>query len=57
MSKQQERTHSIIIQMLTLALARRKNKKLLDALDMLIEVDNFFPKVKGQMDHLKSVWY
>lgn len=43
--------------MLTLALARRKNKKLLDALDMLIEVDNFFPKVKGQMDHLKSVWY
>jgi hypothetical protein len=44
MSKQQERTHSVITQMMMLALARKNNNKLLDALDILIQIDAFFPK-------------
>lgn len=43
--------------MLLLALARRRNNKLLDALDILISIDSFFPKGNTHMQHLKSVWY
>jgi hypothetical protein len=43
--------------MLLLALARRKNNKLLDALDILISIDTFFPKSNTHMQNLKSVWY
>jgi hypothetical protein len=43
--------------MLLLALARRKNNKLLDSLDILIEIDRYFPKDSSQMQQLKAVWY
>ena len=44
--------------MLILALARRQNKKLLDALDILVNIEDYFPKnVHPGMKLLKSVWY
>lgn len=43
--------------MLLLALARKQNKKLLDSLDILIDIDSFFPKSNHQMQQLKSAWY
>lgn len=57
MSKQQEKIHSIITQMLLLAIARRKNNKLFDSLDILIEINSFFPQNNHQMELLKSVWF
>ena len=57
MSLSQRRVHVIIIQMLLLALSRRKNNKLIDALDILIEIDRYFPKNSNHMQELKIVWY
>lgn len=57
MSSNQKRIHSIIIQMMMLALARRNNNKLLEALDILIEIEKYFPKKNNHMKQLKAVWY
>lgn len=40
-----------------LALARRNNNKILDALDILIQIDKYFPKKSNNMKQLKAVWY
>ena len=48
---------SIITQMFLLALALRKNGKLLDSLNILVEIEHYFPKNNPKLDHLKSVWY
>lgn len=40
-----------------LALARKNNNKLLDALDILIQIEAFFPVEDTKLKHLQSVWY
>jgi hypothetical protein len=57
MSREHEKTCRIITQMILLAIARRRNRKLLDSLDILISIDSFFPKNSHQMEQLKSTWY
>ena len=43
--------------MLLLALARGKNNKLLDALDILVDIEKYFPKKSVYMKQLKACWY
>lgn len=42
--------------MMVLAINRRKNGRLLDALDILLQSEVYFPKESQEMVRLKSVW-
>lgn len=42
--------------MMVLAINRRQNGRLLDALDILLQTEIYFPKENEEMVHLKSVW-
>ena len=47
---------SLIVTMMVLAINRRQNGRLLDALDILLQSEVYFPKESQEMIRLKSVW-
>jgi hypothetical protein len=56
MSPHERRVRNLIVTMMVLAINRRQNNSLLDALDILLQTEIYFPRENKEMVHLKSVW-
>jgi hypothetical protein len=56
MTPHEKRVRNLIVTMMVLAINRRQNNRLLDALDILLQTEIYFPKENKEMVHLKSVW-
>jgi hypothetical protein len=56
MTPHEKRVRNLIVTMMVLAINRRQNSRLLDALDILLQTEIYFPKENKEMVHLKSVW-